>query len=519
MKKACYAQQMRDIDKAAEEIGKIPSIVLMENAALAIVGELKKDFPDLKSKSAVIFCGSGNNGGDGFCAARHLYNMGVCVRVYLVSGNGMKGDAGINFDIIKQMGVDIEAVTDTDNLDMIIRAHDIVIDAIFGTGVHGEISGLQAEVIRCINENSKYTLAVDVPSGINSDMGEICGVSVRADKTVTFAAYKIGMLQFPAADFTGETVVSDISIPDYIIENQGINVNVTDSAFVRENMPMRADNSQKGDYGKVLIIAGSRGMSGAAYLASEAAVTMGSGLVTLAVCEELNDIMEVKTTEVMTIPLKGENGHISAEAAEEIIACLDRFDAVLIGPGLGLNAEVGEVLSKLLTNSKIPVIVDADGINAAARDMEILKASSCPLVFTPHTVEMARLTKKDRLYIEANRFEVSAEFAERYGASILLKGHHTIVTAPNGIQYINITGNSGLATGGSGDVLAGIIVSLAARGIDEAKSAAMAAYIHGMAGDIAKSRYGAESVTATRVIECLPDALCQILQVENRQIL
>ena len=507
---------MRGIDRAAEEIGAVPSVVLMENAAIAVVDELKKNFPDLTEKEVAVFCGKGNNGGDGLAAARHLYNAGVRTRVFLVCGNDFSGDAETNFDIVNRMGMDIETVTDAEGFDYMIRAHDIVIDAIFGTGIHGEIGGAAADIITAINENARYILSVDVPSGIDSDTGRICGVCVKANKTVTFAAYKIGMMKFPAADFCGEIAVRDISIPEYIINGQNINISVTDDDFVRSVIPPRGSNSQKGDYGKVLIIAGSRGMTGAAYLAADSAVTAGSGLVTLGICEELNPIAEIKTTEAMTLPLPCSNGHISEAAADVILNKLSSFDAVLIGPGLGRSQEVEYILGQVLKYSKIPVVIDADGINAAARNMDMVKNSSCPVIFTPHTVEMSRLTGYDRDYIEQNRFEVSAAFAEKYGASILLKGHRTIVTAPDGIQYINITGNPGLATGGSGDVLAGILTSLAARGADETAAAAAAAYIHGLAGDIAAQKYGEESVTAIRVIKCIPDALCHILQVEKR---
>ena len=506
---------MRAVDKAASEIGGIPSIVLMENAAIACVNELKKDFGELTGKRIAVFCGKGNNGGDGFAIARHLHNMDAEVSVYLVCGNEFKGDAKINFDIIKKMNVNIDVVSDTENLKYIIRSNDIIIDAIYGTGIHGTVGGISYDVINEINENSKYTMAVDVPSGINSDSGEICGICIRADKTVTFAAYKVGMLMFPAADYTGKVTVADISIPDYILEGQSININVTDEEFVRSNFPVRENNSQKGDYGKVLVIAGSVGMTGAAYLSSQSAVTAGSGLVTLAIPAGLNGAMEAKTTEVMTLPVEDINGHISSGAAEKILERTDMADAVLIGPGLGRSSDAARVLKSVLSHSKVPVIIDADGINAASRDMDILSDCTCPVIFTPHAVEMSRLTGLDRDYIEENRLVASKEFAEEYGVTVILKGHHTIVTASDGEQYINITGNPGLATGGSGDVLAGITASLAARGINEAAAAAMAVYIHGKAGDIAKDKYGMESVTASRVMKSIPDALRQILQVEK----
>lgn len=506
---------MRAVDKAASEIGGIPSIVLMENAAIACVNELKKDFGELTGKRIAVFCGKGNNGGDGFAIARHLHNMDAEVSVYLVCGNEFKGDAKINFDIIKKMNVNIDVVSDTENLKYIIRSNDIIIDAIYGTGIHGTVGGISYDVINEINENSKYTMAVDVPSGINSDSGEICGICIRADKTVTFAAYKVGMLMFPAADYTGKVTVADISIPDYILEGQSININVTDEEFVRANFPVRENNSQKGDYGKVLVIAGSVGMTGAAYLSSQSAVTAGSGLVTLAIPAGLNGAMEAKTTEVMTLPVEDINGHISSGAAEKILERTDMADAVLIGPGLGRSSDAARVLKSVLSHSKVPVIIDADGINAASRDMDILSDCTCPVIFTPHAVEMSRLTGLDRDYIEENRLVASKEFAEEYGVTVILKGHHTIVTASDGEQYINITGNPGLATGGSGDVLAGITASLAARGINETAAAAMAVYIHGKAGDIAKDKYGMESVTASLVMESIPDALRQILQVEK----
>ena len=506
---------MRAVDKAASEIGGIPSIVLMENAAIACVNELKKDFGELTGKRIAVFCGKGNNGGDGFAIARHLHNMDAEVSVYLVCGNEFKGDAKINFDIIKKMNVNIDVVSDTENLKYIIRSNDIIIDAIYGTGIHGTVGGISYDVINEINENSKYTMAVDVPSGINSDSGEICGICIRADKTVTFAAYKVGMLMFPAADYTGKVTVADISIPDYILEGQSININVTDEEFVRSNFPVRENNSQKGDYGKVLVIAGSVGMTGAAYLSSQSAVTAGSGLVTLAIPAGLNGAMEAKTTEVMTLPVEDINGHISSDAAEKILERTDMADAVLIGPGLGRSSDAARVLKSVLSHSKVPVIIDADGINAASRDMDILSDCTCPVIFTPHAVEMSRLTGLDRDYIEENRLVASKEFAEEYGVTVILKGYHTIVTASDGEQYINITGNPGLATGGSGDVLAGITASLAARGINETAAAAMAVYIHGKAGDIAKDKYGMESVTASLVMESIPDALRQILQVEK----
>lgn len=514
MFKACYSEEMRAVDRAATELGFVPSIILMENAALACVNELKKDF-DLENKSVAIFCGKGNNGGDGLAIARHLYNLGVKVNVFLVSGNDFKGDAGINYDIVTGMGIPVDTVTDTDGLQYIVRSFDIIVDAILGTGISGTVRGMAYEVISIINENAKYILSVDVPSGINSDSGEICGVCINASKTVTFAGYKIGMFMYPAADCTGEIVVDKISMPEIALESQNLQVNVTDNEFVRSVIPKRRNNSQKGDYGKLLIIAGSRGMTGAAYMASEAALKSGAGLITLASCECVNDILEEKTTEVMTLPLDDIDGHIAYSAVSAILPRLDKVGAVLIGPGLGRSNDASEIVRAVLKNGRVPVIVDADAINAVAKNKSLLSECACEIVFTPHAMEMSRLTGLDIEYIEENRLEVSREFSEENGAVLLLKGHHTIVTDTALTQYINTTGNPGLASGGSGDVLAGITAALIARGAECAKAAAAAAYIHGLAGDIAAEKYGQESMSAGDVLECLPEAFCRILQVDK----
>lgn len=514
MFKACYAEEMRNLDRAATDIANIPSIVLMENAALACVCELKKAF-DLSKSRVAVFCGKGNNGGDGLAIARHLKNMGVKINIYLANGNEFKGDAKINYDIVSAMDIPVETVSDTDGFEYVIRSYDIVIDAIFGTGISGMVYGTAFDIIKLINENARYILSVDVPSGINSDSGEICGICINADKTVTFAAYKVGMFMYPAADCTGEVTVADISIPQNIIDSQHLQINVTDAGFVRNTIPSRNNNSQKGDYGKLLIVAGSRGMTGAAYLASQAAIKSGAGLVTLACPHTLNPVLENKTTEVMTLPLSDNDGHFSYTASSTILARAENFDAILIGPGIGRHDDTIDMVKTVLRNASVPVIVDADAIYAVSENKELLQECTCDLIFTPHAMEMSRLMGLDVSYIENNRIGVSHEFCEEIGAVLLLKGHHTIVTAPSLTQYINNTGNVGMASGGSGDVLAGIVAAFAARGIDTSKSAAAAAYIHGLAGDIAMDRYGKESMSAMDILECLPEAFCKILQVDK----
>jgi len=496
--KACYAEQMRHIDRAAMEYAGIPGIVLMENAAIACVEELAG------AKKVIIFCGKGNNGGDGFAIARHLYNNNVDVMVYPVCGEDVKGDAKTNFDIITNMGVPIISDGYTlKELALEIKCADVVVDAIYGTGIKGEIEGFSAEIITLINENAKFVLSVDIPSGINADTGKICGVAVKADKTVAFGAYKVGMLMFPGSDYAGEVKVAPISIPEYIIEEQGIEINVIDENFVDKYYPKRKNDSQKGDYGKVFILAGSRGMSGAAYMSSQSALYSGAGLVTVGVCESIADAMEAKTTEAMTVVLDDTDGHIAYGAEMEILKQLERCDVALIGPGLGRSREVSRIVRTVLSHSNVPVVVDADALYAVAMDLDMLRHCNCPLILTPHEMEMARLINSDVEYVRNNRIEASREFCEEYGVTLVLKGHHTLVTSPALEQYINITGNPGMATGGSGDVLAGLISSLVARIDDETIAASLAVRIHGEAGDKAMEKYGMDAMTALDICECL----------------
>lgn len=506
--KACTAAQMRQIDKMAEELGGIPSIVLMENAALACVEALG----EVRGKRIGVFCGKGNNGGDGFAMARHLVNRGAQVTVFLVCGSEFAGDALVNFEIISKMGIPIIEIADTELLPYQIQLQDVVVDAVFGTGMHGLITGIPAEVIALLNQYATFILAVDIPSGVQADTGELCGVAVKADKTVTFAAYKTGMLLYPGAGYVGQVVVADISIPEYIINGQELPCNVLDAQLIQNWMPARKADSHKGDYGKVLIVGGSEGMTGAPTLAARAALRCGSGLVTVGIPAGLNPIMEVKLTEAMTLPLADECGALCIAAAERIVQKMNGCDVLLFGPGIGRGPAVLPILKQILANAKIPVIIDADGLNALAGNLQVLDVCSCNLIFTPHSMEFSRLSGHPPAAVEAARLAVSGEFAQEQGVTLVLKGSRTVVTAPDGEQYVNITGNSGMATGGSGDVLAGMIAAFVARGLGETESAALAVYLHGLAGDIAAGKVGKEALNAGDIVDSIPDAL--ILPVE-----
>ena len=494
--KVCTAGEMRSIDAVSIEQFNIPGIVLMEHAASACTREISC------FDSFVVVAGKGNNGGDGLAIARQLINLGRKVEIYLVFGDDFSGDAKINRDILRGMNIPVKTLSNIDDLVTDIKTSDCVVDAIFGTGIKGEVTGIAKDVIETINKYSKYTLSVDVPSGINSDTGEVSGTTVKADKTVTFAAYKKGMLLYPARNFSGEIVVANIQIPDIAFDAMGIKVNTTDEEFVLKNMPKREQNSHKGDFGKILVIGGKVGMGGAVCLSSFAAFKMGAGLVTVCMPKELTEYIGELPYEAMTMPMDFECD------IDKIADLVNNYDVVLFGNGIGREEYVFNLLEKILENIEVPIVIDADGLFALSRFPEKIKGKNA--VLTPHSMEMARLLGVDLDTVEKNRFEHSKEFSEKYNVTLVLKGNHSIITAPDGRQNVNMTGNSGMATAGSGDVLAGMTAALMAV-CEPFKAATLAVHFHGKAGDFAKAALSETSIMAGDIIESIP----HILPVEN----
>ncbi len=515
MMKVVTCNQMREIDRTAiQEIG-IPGVVLMENAALKVVGEIKCTLIDVQDKSILIFCGKGNNGGDGFVIARHLFNMGANVLVILIGDRSkVQGDAKKNLKIIEKLGLKIVQIKNDSSLAEIAASLylcDLIVDAMYGTGIKGVISGIAKDIIELINDSGKYVISVDIPSGINGDDGRICGICIHADKTITFALPKIGLLNYPAANYVGKLKVADISIPDSIILTQNININTIDEKEIKRKLPARVKDSNKGDYGKVFIIAGSTGLTGAAVLAASAALRSGTGLITVGIPKSLNVIMEAKLTEVMSIPLEDEGkGVLSLKCVSQIIEKLNKTDALVFGPGLSTNTAILAILTDILKQSDVPIIIDADGINALARNINVLEERKCPVVITPHPAEMSRLTGLSIQKIQENRIKVAQDFAKQWKITVVLKGARTIIACPNGDIFINCTGNAGMATGGMGDVLSGIIASLIGQGMDEENAAVVGVYLHGVAGDVCSEDIGQHGLIPTDVIERLPMVFRQL---------
>lgn len=478
---------MKRIDQwAIEEIG-IPQIVLMENAGKAVAEEISKLS---KRPKVCVVAYKGNNGGDGFVAARHLRNMEYDVSVFLLcKKEEISGSAKINLDILDKLDIPVY-LQKISHLEKLLKSSNVVVDAIFGIGLSGEIKGLPAKAIDLINKfRKKYNyavVAVDVPSGINAASGKIGKHAIFADLTVTFAYPKQGLLKYPAVKNVGKLVVADIGIP---YETKKLKNKKTEKQNIEFFLPMRLAWTHKGDYGRVLVIAGSKNMSGAAYLTARAAIRSGAGLVYLAVPEDVRKLVASKTREIITIDL--------AEA-EKIKA-----NVVAIGPGLTTQPHIKELVIRLIKKLEVAcIILDADGLNCIADDPSILRKAKSKIIITPHPGEMSRLTGKSIKYIQQNREKTAKEAARKWNVEVVLKGANTIVVRKNRV-YINSSGNPGMASAGVGDVLTGMIAAFKAQGLPEEA----AVYVHGLAGDLASASKGEYGMIASDIVEKIPYAI------------
>lgn len=516
MIKIAGAEEMKNIDsQTIEKIG-IPGIILMENAALRVVEKIQENIGRLNGKNIVVFAGRGGNGGDAFAVSRHLYNLGANILVILAgSEKKIKGDAGVNLEIVKNMGIKLVEVEDgscSEQIEVSLCFADAVVDGLLGIGIKGEVDSITANMINHINKAGKLVVSIDIPSGVDGDTGRICGTCVKAGMTVTLGLPKVGLFVGEGAKYTGAIEVVDIGIPDRMIKGKEPAVYLVEREDVESIVPRRTPFSHKGNLGRVLVLAGSTGLTGAAYMAGSAAMKSGSGLVTLGIPSTLNSIMEAKLTEVMTLPLADDgNGSLSARCTEHLESLLDGFDVIAVGPGLGCSPEISQIMTWILRHSRIPVIIDADGINSLAGNIDVLRKAKAPVVLTPHPGEMSRLTGLAVKEILDNKVEVLRKYSGEWKAAIVLKDWRTLTAVREGQIFVNTTGNAGMASGGTGDVLTGIIASLAGQGMETSHAAAAGAYIHGLAGDIAAEKKGQTGMTAGDLLESIPYAFKNIL--------
>jgi hydroxyethylthiazole kinase-like uncharacterized protein yjeF len=502
--------EMRAIDRIAIEDFGIPGHVLMENAGRGTFRVIEELVGPVVGLRALVICGRGNNGGDGFVVARYLESRGADVTVYLLAEKrDVSGDARTYMEVAERLDIDIVELTDEGQLGLIeveLEDADIVVDAIFGTGFKGDVEGIPGAVIELINDSDAAVIAIDIPSGVSGADGSAARASVFADATATMCLPKAGLVLYPGRAQCGEIWLVDIGTPPSALDEREIRTHLVDDYDVLSLLPWTPPDAHKGTCGRVLVIAGSRGMTGAAALTSMAALRAGAGLVTLAVPETLNSILEEKVTEVITRPLPDTgSGTFAASALGEIRSLLEEVDALALGPGISTHPETAALVRSLVENVSLPTVIDADGINNLAGSIDLIKGRT-GLVITPHPGELARLLGTTIPEIQRDRIAAARSTAERLGVALLLKGAPTVVAIPTGEAWINTTGNPGLASGGTGDVLTGILAGLLARGLAPHEAAMMAAYLHGLAADLVIAETSEESLIAGDVLDALPDA-------------
>lgn len=510
------AEQMRQLDRRTiEEVG-IPGVVLMENAGRGAACRLLERYRELFPGPVLVLAGKGNNGGDGYVIARCLQQEGWQVQTLVLAQAGsVTGDARLNLDILLRLAGSVHFVPGEASLSSffeICPAYALLVDALFGTGLTSEVHGHYAQAIDWINAQDAPVVAVDIPSGLDATSGRILGRCVKASLTLTFAQPKIGHLVYPGACCVGDLETIDIGIPSFLLESSAPEQYWVDADEARKLLPQRPVDGHKGTFGHLLVIAGSPGKSGAAAMTADAAVRTGCGLVTLGCPACIHDILEIKLTEPMTVALPHIEGALSLQALEAVLALCQNKQALALGPGLGQAAETQALVRRLLRESSLPMVVDADGLNALAGHLEVLRErSTIGTVLTPHPGEMARLAACSVDAVQSDRVGVARAFAQQYGSVLVLKGARTITAAPDGRIYINASGHQGMASGGMGDILTGIIGALLAQGLPPSEAAALGVYLHGRAADRLVAQMGLSGLAATDLLREIPAARHELL--------
>ena len=505
--KVLTCQQSRALEERAVMGGCVYSD-LMDTAGAAVAGYIR-DHYDLEDKKIVILCGKGNNGGDGFVVAQRLCDLCASMTILLVDGLPVTELAKEKLSAIRETSAVVYSMAD--NQDVIfpaIASADIVVDAVYGIGFHGIVPEKMQPIFEAVNRSAAAVIAVDIPSGLNGDSGTITGPHIQADATITFTTLKPVHIFGPAKSACGLVKVSQVGIGKNCVKEQAYDIFVTDRLDVQTILKKRDPESHKGTYGRLLAFCGSEGMAGAVILSASAAVRTGAGIVDVALPKEIYPIVASNVIEpVYTVLDRAEPGWSKYQLLEK----LELATACLIGCGLGQSKQTDRMVYDLITASKVPMVIDADGLNAVSRNIDILKAASAPIILTPHPGEMARLISSTSSIVEANRIEIARSFAEKYGVTLVLKGHNTLIVQPEKNAYetsesflgktaYNVTGNAGMAKGGSGDVLAGMIASLCAQGIEPFAAAYCGVFLHGEAGDRCAKRYSQRGMLPSQMV-------------------
>jgi NAD(P)H-hydrate epimerase len=506
--------QMREADRRTiEEIG-ISSLVLMENAGRQVVAAMEAIHGELTDRHVAVLCGRGNNGGDGFVVARTLAQRGVGVSVFLIGQvSDVRGDARVNLDILGRLGLTVVEVADGQAWELHVsevRECSMIVDAIFGTGLNAPITGLIESVITDINASNIPVVSIDLPSGLSADSSDVIGESIDAGTTVTLAAPKLPLVLMPAEMRAGDVVIADIGIPVDVINGlEGPRVELLTRSSMRELITPRAPDSHKGDYGHVTIVAGSKGKTGAAHLSGVGALRSGAGLVTIATPADCQPVVAAMAPEYMTHALATTEEGLDPDGVDQLIEMAR--DVIVIGPGVGQQPGTKRFVAAVLDRATMPLVVDADGLNAFGVEADRLSGrEGRDVIITPHAGEMARLVGMSADEVERRRLEVARNFARAHHLYVVLKGHRTLIATPDEKIFINPTGNAGMATGGTGDVLSGMIAAWLGQLLDAEAACKLAVYLHGMAGDQAEAHTGEVAMTALDLADHIGAAIMDL---------
>ncbi len=518
--KVVTSAQMRDLDQTAIEGFGIPSLTLMENAGKAVAEITRSSYPE--ARFFAIFCGKGNNGGDGLVVARHLHQQGLKVEVFLLANeSNLTGDSKTNLEALKNQNPvpiihELSSEPELNESLSSLEEADIIIDALLGTGSKGPLHGMVAQAVDAINDSNKPVVSIDIPTGINPDKGFPTGKCIIPALTIMLGLPKLGLVTFPGAKYIGKIEIADIGIPDQLVHQKHYSLNYLTIDECSMYIPLRDPEGHKGKFGHVLVLAGSPGFTGAAALTSMSALRAGTGLVTLGTPSSLQPLMATKLTEVMTLGLPETNRHSLDINAEQMIhEFLNKATVIAVGPGLSTHEATLSLVRKLVISSPRPMVLDADALMAFTQDSAILKSAKVPVVLTPHPGEMSRLVHLTSYQVQANRINLAQQFSKQHNVYLVLKGAKTLIAEPSGQVYINPTGNPGMATAGAGDVLTGLIVGFMAQSLTPLEASILACYLHGMAGDLAAQELTEFCLTAGDILHFLPIAMKKMIQVRD----
>jgi NAD(P)H-hydrate epimerase len=511
------AAEMQEMDRQTIENQGIPGLELMENAGRGATLALLAQFGDNLKAGVGIICGKGNNGGDGFVIARCLAEKGINVGVYLLARTAaVKGDAAANLKRLSALNLAINEIPDENTFlktKSRLSRYGLIVDAILGTGLTSEVRGFFKTVINFINSTGIAIFAVDIPSGLNSDTGQPCGVCIRAQGTATFALAKIGHFTYPGAEYTGKLEIIDIGIPQSVVQDVGPKQYLLTPKQIRSYLQPRSADTHKGRTGHLLVVAGSTGKTGAAAMTAVSAMRAGAGLVTLGIPASLNPILEAQVLEVMTTPLpECQNGILGDNAIDAILKQAVGKTCLAIGPGIGQAAKTRSLVEKVISRIEIPMVVDADGLNNLAGQCQLFKKLKAVAVLTPHPGEMARLIEATPAEVQQDRLKCARDFATHFGVHVVLKGVATVIAHPDGNAFINPTGNPGMASGGMGDVLTGVLAGFITQGFSPQAAAQTAVYLHGAAADTLANRMGPIGYLAGEVMNAIPAEIKKLIE-------